>query len=322
MPDDLEHYRALSVQLAEDLETARREFDELQTDSRDVEDELEKSVAELTRANARLKAELDDLKVRACVYGLESRSARGVVATGWVAKTRRPVLCPPILASFRSHFSSPSRPQLKHLTLQTESNNSIIVLHDEIHQLRLSQSVQKERIRELEIVNNSLEQTCRVQTVSFEDSEMRYSKLLERTALLEQEIVGKIQVEEEAQRLRDDLRDMSSEVSVLRNSRNPVNEARWSPTQSRRPSATPSSISADTSEARDALPGQAWEPAASAMRESAMVNLQELLARAKALEGRITHAREKFVAPLLTGPVGGSGRVRARSMSLSGSGAL
>lgn len=44
---------------------------------------------------------------------------------------------------------------------------------------------------------------------SLQDLETRYNKSLERIALLEEELVAKAQLEEEVQRLKDELRGMS-----------------------------------------------------------------------------------------------------------------
>ena len=54
---------------------------------------------------------------------------------------------------------------------------------------------------------------------TLEDTESRYNKAVERTALLEQELVDKARLEEELQRVKDELRDSIEENGVLRTQR-------------------------------------------------------------------------------------------------------
>lgn len=54
---------------------------------------------------------------------------------------------------------------------------------------------------------------------TLEDTEARYNKAVERTALLEQELVDKARLEEELQRIKDELRDSLEENGVLRSQR-------------------------------------------------------------------------------------------------------
>lgn len=53
--------------------------------------------------------------------------------------------------------------------------------------------------------------TCREKDSSLQDLESRYGKSIERIALLEEELVNKAQLEEEVQRLKDELRGTWSE---------------------------------------------------------------------------------------------------------------
>lgn len=54
---------------------------------------------------------------------------------------------------------------------------------------------------------------------TLEDMESRYNKAVERTALLESELVDKARLEEELQRVKDELRDCTEENGVLRKQR-------------------------------------------------------------------------------------------------------
>lgn len=59
-----------------------------------------------------------------------------------------------------------------------------------------------------ERVEKLLTFSCRVRAISstLEDVESRYNKAVERTALLEEELVDKARLEEELQRVKDELR--------------------------------------------------------------------------------------------------------------------
>ncbi|KAJ3217079.1 NADH:ubiquinone oxidoreductase [Dinochytrium kinnereticum] len=99
---------------------------------------------------------------------------------------------------------------------QAESNKTINSLQQEVDLLRKVEKEFRDQTRELEIMNSELEQNYRVKSVSAEDMENKYNKALERTIFLEHELDSKAQVEEESQRLKDDLRDAMNELSVVR----------------------------------------------------------------------------------------------------------
>lgn len=54
--------------------------------------------------------------------------------------------------------------------------------------------------------NDDLERNERAISSSLADMEAKYSRVLEEKILLEQELLEKVQLEEEMQRLKDDLR--------------------------------------------------------------------------------------------------------------------
>lgn len=64
----------------------------------------------------------------------------------------------------------------------------------------------KVRLRDLELGNDDLERNERVVASSLADIEARYSKALEEKILLEHELLDKANVEEELQRVKDELR--------------------------------------------------------------------------------------------------------------------
>ena len=61
-------------------------------------------------------------------------------------------------------------------------------------------------MRELEMGNDDLERNERVISSSLADAEQRFTTTLEEKLLLEQELLNKAALEEESQRLKDELR--------------------------------------------------------------------------------------------------------------------
>lgn len=89
-------------------------------------------------------------------------------------------------------------------------------MNRELDTLRKEHQELKIRYRDLEMGNDDLERTERAISVSLADIEAKYGRVLEEKIILEQELLNKAKVEEEAQRLRDDMRDANSEIQVLR----------------------------------------------------------------------------------------------------------
>lgn len=97
------------------------------------------------------------------------------------------------------------RTQSKFLNLQTTHNTTTTSLQRELDTLRQSHQQLKVRFRELEMGNDDLERTERAISSSLADVEARYARVLEEKILLEHELLDKANVEEECQRLRDQL---------------------------------------------------------------------------------------------------------------------
>ncbi|CAG7847698.1 Nuclear distribution protein nudE homolog 1 [Serendipita indica DSM 11827] len=104
----------------------------------------------------------------------------------------------------------------KFISLQTNHNTTVNSLHRQLDTLRKEHQELKVRFRDLELGNDDLERTERAISSSLADMESKYSRVLEEKILLEQELMNKAAVEEEAQRLRDEVRDANSEIQVLR----------------------------------------------------------------------------------------------------------
>ncbi|KAG1885782.1 hypothetical protein F4604DRAFT_1728098 [Suillus subluteus] len=104
----------------------------------------------------------------------------------------------------------------KFISLQTTHNTTTTSLQRELDTLRQESQKLKVRLRDLELGNDDLERNERVVASSLADIETRYSKALEEKILLEHELLDKANVEEELQRVKDELRDSSVEISILK----------------------------------------------------------------------------------------------------------
>ncbi|KAL8293717.1 hypothetical protein RQP46_000418 [Phenoliferia psychrophenolica] len=97
-----------------------------------------------------------------------------------------------------------------------DHTNTMTHMQRELESLRASEKALRTKLRDMELDNDDLEKSEREKDSSLQDFEARYGKSLERIALLEEELVNKAQLEEEAQRLRDELRDLGEEMSVMK----------------------------------------------------------------------------------------------------------
>ncbi|KAH9969004.1 hypothetical protein BC827DRAFT_303330 [Russula dissimulans] len=102
------------------------------------------------------------------------------------------------------------------MSLQTNHNTTTASLQRELDSLRQENQKMKVQLRELEMGNDDLERNERAVASSLSDVEAKYARALEEKILLEHELLDKAHVEEECQRLKDELRDSNAEVSVLR----------------------------------------------------------------------------------------------------------
>ncbi|KAF9481438.1 hypothetical protein BDN70DRAFT_876425 [Pholiota conissans] len=106
--------------------------------------------------------------------------------------------------------------KFKFMSLQTTHNTTTTSLQRELDQLRQEYQQNKVHLRELEMGNDDLERNERAVSSSLADMEAKYSKALEEKILLEHELLEKAGLEEETQRLRDELRDANVEVSIIK----------------------------------------------------------------------------------------------------------
>ena len=92
------------------------------------------------------------------------------------------------------------------MTLQTTHNTTTTSLQRELDTLRQEHQGVKVQLRELELGNDDLERNERAISSSLADAESKYAKALEEKILLEQELLEKANMEEQCQRLKDELR--------------------------------------------------------------------------------------------------------------------
>ncbi|KAJ4001056.1 hypothetical protein F5050DRAFT_1561794 [Lentinula boryana] len=104
----------------------------------------------------------------------------------------------------------------KFISLQTTHNTMTTSLQRELDKLRQEHQTVKVQLRELEMGNDDLERTERAVSSTLADVEGKYTRALEEKILLEHELIDKANVEEQCQRLRDELRDANAEISHLK----------------------------------------------------------------------------------------------------------
>lgn len=92
------------------------------------------------------------------------------------------------------------------MSLQTNFNTTTTSLQRELDRLRQEHQKVKVELRELEMGNDDLERNERAVSSSLADIESKYSRALEEKILLEHELLDKANLEEECQRLKDELR--------------------------------------------------------------------------------------------------------------------
>ncbi|KIM85349.1 hypothetical protein PILCRDRAFT_358334 [Piloderma croceum F 1598] len=130
----------------------------------------------------------------------------------------------------------------KFMTLQTNHNTTTTSLQRELDTLRQDYQKVKVQLRELEMGNDDLERNERAVSSSLADIEAKYSRALEEKILLEHELLDKANLEEESQRLKDELRDANVEISILKDQVSAGQRSRSSTIISEPTSSAPSSL--------------------------------------------------------------------------------
>lgn len=101
------------------------------------------------------------------------------------------------------------------MSLQTTHNTTTTSLQRELDKLRQEYQSIKVELRELELGADDLERSKRATSSSLVDMEAKYAKTLEEKILLEHELLEKASLEEETQRLKDELRGKHRRFPLL-----------------------------------------------------------------------------------------------------------
>ncbi|GAA5884999.1 hypothetical protein JCM16303_006510 [Sporobolomyces ruberrimus] len=104
----------------------------------------------------------------------------------------------------------------KYTSALRDHTTTMTHMQRELESLRTSEKKLRDQLRDMELDNDDLEKSEREKDSSLQDLENRYNKSLERIALLEEELVTKAQLEEEVQRLKDEMRDINEELAIVR----------------------------------------------------------------------------------------------------------
>lgn len=97
-----------------------------------------------------------------------------------------------------------------------ESSTLINNLQEELSRVTQSRNLLQQNIRKLEQENDTLEQRERVLTVSVGDLQDRLERVMEENVWLQSELdEQRIQSDEQIQRLRDEIRDLKLEISIM-----------------------------------------------------------------------------------------------------------
>lgn len=94
------------------------------------------------------------------------------------------------------------------MSLQTSHNTTTTSLQRELDTVRQECQKLKVQLRDLEMGNDDLERNERAVSSSLADAEAKYSRALEEKILLEHELLDKAHLDEECQRLKDELRGL------------------------------------------------------------------------------------------------------------------
>jgi chromosome segregation ATPase len=163
------------------LADTRAELDDFHHSSKELEEELERELERTEKAQ-------QDLKVK--VAKAETERDEWKVCFAISNRLHR------VLSFLKSKFMS----------LQTTHNTTTTSLQRELDKLRQEHQQIKVQLRELEMGNDDLERNERAVASSLTDAEAKYARTLEEKILLQHELLDKANVEEECQRLKDELR--------------------------------------------------------------------------------------------------------------------
>ncbi|KAG0305135.1 NADH:ubiquinone oxidoreductase [Dissophora globulifera] len=202
-----------------------------------------------------------------------------------------------------------------------DSNVNITQVTRQLEQLRQQTEMFIKKERELEQNNDDLERTGRATQWSLQELERKYNVALDKQAMLEGEVIAKVALTEEVQRLKDELRDTNVELAVMKSNQaatvgSTASLSSFSGSTSslvereRKSSAVGSNEAMPSIRAR--LAKNSAARSASTVRSAAGTGhngqyqnpvqmVQEMVGRVKSLEARLVSCRS-LVTPLLQPP--------------------
>lgn len=130
-----------------------------------------------------------------------------------------------------SHDLEDCKKRLKNA--QVDHEKEIASVRDELAVMIRTHTRVRDQLRDEELKHDDLERQERILTTTYQDMENKYHESLEKVAVLESDLSSKTALEIENQRLKDEVRDLVTELTVARNRSGKV------PDTSTRHSATP-----------------------------------------------------------------------------------
>jgi uncharacterized phage infection (PIP) family protein YhgE len=173
-------WKAKYYEAAEMLSETKNELDDFHQSSKELEEELERELQRTEKAQQELRVKVE-----------RAESERD----SWKVRRIYYLQCLTLTFCIQSKFMS----------LQTNHNTTTTSLQRELDSLRQENQKTKVQLRELEMGNDDLERNERAVASSLSDVEAKYARALEEKILLEHELLDKAHLEEECQRLKDEL---------------------------------------------------------------------------------------------------------------------
>ncbi|RIA80867.1 hypothetical protein C1645_837933 [Glomus cerebriforme] len=183
----------------------------------------------------------------------------------------------------------------KYYQSKSEANINQTQMQRELESLRSLQEKFVVKTRELEIDYDDLERTERAAKSSLLDLENKYNKAIERNVILENELEGKNNLIVQVQRLKDELKDVSIELAILKNKQ----DGEFGPPQ---PSSEPVSPPKEYPQPKASqVENMVTDKPTIDQNSNTVKMVQEMVGRVKSIEARLVSCRS-LVTPLLAPP--------------------
>lgn len=198
-----------------------------------------------------------------------------------------------------------------------ELNFTVSSLQDEVSDYSGKITDLQKYVRELEHNNDDLERGNRAMMCSLEDFEKKLNEAIEKNALLENEVEDKAGLQEMVQRLKDESRDLHTELSTIR--RKSFNKK---PSELDLKCGSPAPDSAPNTPAKEAPTQNGFVngiPISSSAKISALNIVGDLLRKVSALETKLASCRNIVREPGMTGGNTPAPHLRRSSLLLNNS---